>query len=109
MNYLDFDGPDDAPPRPRALATPLTPEGELLRRHVAAEAEGEAGPKASKPAAGAALAAGMLPAAGAAPVEEPGDTGLSPEQMRRKRRIFYAGLLVLGTLATVRLVFVAGC
>ncbi|WP_437687180.1 serine/threonine protein kinase [Sorangium sp. So ce176] len=117
VNYLDFDGPDDAPPRPRALATPLTPEGELLRRHVAAEAEGEAGPKAGKPsaagAAGAALAAGMLPAAGAgagaAPVEEPGDTGLSPEQMRRKRRIFYAGLLVLGTLATVRLVFVAGC
>ncbi|WP_438024099.1 serine/threonine protein kinase [Sorangium sp. So ce233] len=115
VHYLDFDGPDDAPPRPRALATPITLEGELLRRHL--EAEGGAGHTASKPsaagAAGAALAAGMLPStrtgAEAAPGEEPGDTGLSPEQMRRKRRIFYAGLLVLGTLATIRLVFVAGC
>ncbi|WP_437731919.1 serine/threonine protein kinase [Sorangium sp. So ce1335] len=125
VQYLDFDGPDDAPPRPRAVATPITPDGELLRRHAAAEAEREAGHKAGKPSAadvagasGAAPAAGVLPVAlaggGAAPGEAaPGDeaceAGLSPEQMRRKRRIFYAGLLVLGTVATIRLLFVAGC
>ncbi|WP_437777226.1 serine/threonine protein kinase [Sorangium sp. So ce1097] len=120
VHYLDFDGPDDAPPRPSALVTPITPDGELLRRHATAEVGGGAGSKASRPpAAGAVGAAGAAPAGGAqaaagtggeaAPGDGAGEEGLSPEQMRRKRRIFYAGLLVLGTVATIRLLFVAGC
>ncbi|MGK4000133.1 serine/threonine protein kinase [Sorangium sp. So ce1024] len=121
VHYLDFDGPDDAPRRPSAVVTPITPDGELLRRHAAADGGGRAENKASRPpvtgavgVAGAALAVGAQPAAGtggeaAADGEAACEAGLSPEQMRRKRRIFYAGLLVLGTIATIRLLFVAGC
>ncbi|WP_437587580.1 serine/threonine protein kinase [Sorangium sp. So ce1000] len=158
VQYLDFDGPDDVPQRPRVHAMTTTPEGELQRGLTAAGAAGDAAPAASKPsgasrppaasrpsgaskppaaskpfgasrpAASAAPVASTLsvvstlPAASepnavpavrpgeeAAPGEEPAVTGLSAEQRRRKKTIFYAGLFVLGALATIRLIFVSDC
>ncbi|WP_437276619.1 serine/threonine-protein kinase [Sorangium sp. So ce375] len=145
VQYLDFDGPDDVPQRPRLHAMPTTPEAELQGGR--AEAAGgvastaSAPPAAGKPpgasappaagrpsgaggplAASRPLGASAPPAAGeriavpavrtggeVAPGEEPAAAGLSAEQLRRKRTIFYAGLFVLGTLATIRLIFVSGC
>jgi serine/threonine-protein kinase len=147
VQYLDFDGPDDVPQRPRQHAMSTTPEGELQRGLPAAQAANGVASTASRPpAAGRPSGASTPPAAGrpsgastppvarrpsgasappagsepiavpavhagggGAPCEESALTGLSAEQLRRKRTIFYAGLFVLGTLATIRLIFVSSC
>ncbi|WP_437753789.1 serine/threonine protein kinase [Sorangium sp. So ce1389] len=112
VQYLDFDGPDEAPPRARSHATSTTPEGELQRRRAAIASGGDAAQNSGTPAGSKppAAPAGEAARAGeAAPDEEPAMAGLSPEQQRRKRRIFYAGLFVLGALATTRLVLASGC
>ncbi|WP_437620487.1 serine/threonine protein kinase [Sorangium sp. So ce1151] len=107
VQFLDFDGADDAPPRPHATST--TPEGELQRRRAAPGAGGDAAQRTSTSAARKPPAAPAARADEAALDEEPAMAGLSPEQQRRKRRIFYAGLFVLGALATTRLLLVSGC
>ncbi|WP_437741224.1 protein kinase [Sorangium sp. So ce1504] len=159
VQYLDFDGPDDVPQRPRLHAMSTTPEGELQRGLAAVQAaNGVASTASTPPVAGRPSGASRPPVAGrpsgastppvagrpsgastppvagrppgesrppagsepiavpavhaggeAAPGEEPASTGLSAEQLRRKRTIFYAGLFVLGTLATIRLIFVSYC
>ncbi|WP_437502742.1 serine/threonine protein kinase [Sorangium sp. So ce1099] len=107
VQYLDFDGEDDAPPRSHATST--TPEGELQRRRAASAAGGDAAQRSGTPAGSKPPAAHAVRAGEAAPDEEPAMAGLTPEQQRRKRRIFFAGLFVLGALATTRLLFVSGC
>ncbi|WP_437829507.1 serine/threonine protein kinase [Sorangium sp. So ce1153] len=110
VQYLDFDGPDDdAPPRPPSHATSTTPEGELQRRRAATVAGGEVAQRSGTPAGSKLPAADVVRAGEAAPDEEPAMAGLTPEQQRRKRTIFFAGLFVLGALATTRLLFVSGC
>ncbi|XYH95712.1 serine/threonine protein kinase [Sorangium sp. So ce1128] len=109
VQFLDFDDPDDAPPRPRLHATSTTPEGELQRRRAALEAGGDAAQRTSTSAASKPPAAHAALADEAALDDEPAMAGLSPEQQRRKRRIFFAGLFVLGALATTRLLLVSGC
>ncbi|MGK3959171.1 serine/threonine protein kinase [Sorangium sp. So ce118] len=104
VQYLDFDGQDDAPPRPHA--TSITPEGELQQRRAGIAAGGDAAQRSGTPAGSKPPA---VRAGEAAPDEEPAMAGLSPEQLRRKRRIFFAGLFVLGALATTRLLFVSDC
>ncbi|XXX74703.1 serine/threonine-protein kinase [Sorangium sp. So ce134] len=144
VQYLDFDGPEDTPPRPRALAASTTPEGELQRSRAAAESAGGAAQRAGRAskagkagaeskasnvsAAGKASAASNVSAASTpvgaskpaaalaargvgeiAPDEAPESGGLTAEQLRRKRTIFFAGLFVLGAIATIRLLFVSSC
>ncbi|WP_437722336.1 protein kinase domain-containing protein [Sorangium sp. So ce861] len=122
VQYLDFDGPEDTPPRPRALAAATTPEGELQRSRAAAEASGgaaaaqktgraSAAGRESAPA-GASSLAGVSAARGSGEIaldETPESGGLTAEQLRRKRRIFFAGLFVLGAIATIRLLVVSSC
>ncbi|WP_441291407.1 serine/threonine protein kinase [Sorangium sp. KYC3313] len=123
VQYLDFDGPDDVPQRPRLHAMSTAPEGELQRGLAAAQPANGVAPTASRPPAAGRPSGASVPPAGSAPIavpavnaggevapgEEPASTGLSAEQLRRKRTIFYAGLFVLGTLATIRLIFVSYC
>ncbi|XXY15376.1 protein kinase [Sorangium sp. So ce216] len=111
VQYLDFDGQDEdeAPPRPRSHAISTTPEGELQRRRAGSAAGGDAAQRSGTPAGSKPPAAHAVHAGEAAPDEEPAMAGLSPEQQRRKRRIFFAGLFVLGALATTRLLVVSGC
>ncbi|WP_437809708.1 protein kinase domain-containing protein [Sorangium sp. So ce1078] len=117
VQYLDFDGPEDTPPRPRALAAAIAPEGELQRARAAIEAAGGAAQRtgkasaASTPVGASKVAAVPVARAGGeiTPDEEPESTGLTAEQLRRKRRIFFAGLFVLGAIATTRLLLVSSC
>ncbi|MGK4002316.1 protein kinase [Sorangium sp. So ce1036] len=110
VHYLDFDGPSDVPARSHAVvrshARPSTPGDELPRGRAAGNAARSAG---ERPAAASDVRPGLAPAERASAAEEVADVGLSAEQLRRKRRIFLAGLFLLGALATARLLIVAGC
>ncbi|AUX46698.1 protein kinase [Sorangium cellulosum] len=96
VNYLDFDGPEDAPVRSQIVAR--LPESELQR-------SGAAGDRASE--SGKSVAA--APAEGGGDDAEPEGEQLSDEQQRRKRRIFFAGLFVLGAIAASRLLTLVSC
>ncbi|WP_437480602.1 protein kinase [Sorangium sp. So ce1014] len=116
VQYLDFDGQDDTP-RPRALAASTTPEGELQRSRAAVEAAGGAAQQTGKAsAASTPMQASRLAAVPAVrgggeitPEEAPESAGLTAEQLRRKRRIFFTGLFVLGAIATIRLLSISSC
>jgi serine/threonine-protein kinase len=96
VHFLDFDGPVDAPVRRHKMTS--TPEDELRRMLAAGNG-----------ARGAGELPAMVPAGLAGVDDATADDGLSDAQLRRKRRIFFAGLLLLALLATGRLLVASGC
>lgn len=96
VHFLDFDGPEEAPVRRQKMTS--TPEDELRLMRAASSGASEATGRSA-----------MLPGGLDGLDEATAEAVLSASALRRKRRIFFAGLLLLGVLAASRLLVAAGC